>query len=60
MLYLGEVQDEGNTGDEDKIEEAHGGKEVSHFSKVGAAQEHLEQHLGGEEATVYTSDYASI
>lgn len=51
MLHLGEVEDEGHTGDEDEIEEAHGGEEVSHLSEVGAAQEHLEQHLDGEETT---------
>lgn len=49
MLYPGEVEDEGHTGDEDEIEEAHGGKEVGHLSKVGAAQKHLEQHLDVEE-----------
>lgn len=52
MLHLCEVEDEGHTGDEDEVEEAHGGKEVSHLSKVGTAEEHLEQHLHGEETTV--------
>lgn len=52
MLYFGEVEDERHTGDKDEIEEAHGGKEVSHFSKVGATQEHLEQHLDNEETAV--------
>lgn len=51
MLHLGEVENEGHTGDEDEVEEAHGGKEVSHLSKVGAAQEHLKQHLNGKETT---------
>lgn len=41
VLHLGKVEDEGHAGDEDEIEEAHGGKKVSHFSKVGASQEHL-------------------
>ena len=49
MLHLGEVEDEGHTGDEDEVEEAHGGEEVSHLSQVGTAQKHLEQHLVGEE-----------
>lgn len=53
MLHFGEVEDEGHTGDEDEIEEAHGGKEVSHFSDVGTAQEHLEQHLDEEETTFH-------
>lgn len=48
MLHLGEVEDKGHTGDEDEVEEAHGGKEVSHLSKVCTAQKHLEQHLDGE------------
>lgn len=48
VLYPGEVEDEGNTGDEDEVEEAHGGKKMSYFSKVGAAKEHLEQHLDSE------------
>lgn len=48
MLYLGEVEDEGHTGDENEVEEAHGGKEMSHLSKIGTAKEHLEQHLDGE------------
>lgn len=51
VFYHGEGEDERHTGDKDEIEEAHGGKEVSHFSKVGAAQEHLEQHLDGEETS---------
>lgn len=52
MFHSGEVEDEGHTGDEDEIEEAHSGKEVSDFSKVGTAQEHLEQHLDGEDTAV--------
>lgn len=46
MLYFSEVEDEGHAGDEDEVEKSHGGKKMSHFSKVGAAEEHLEQHLG--------------
>lgn len=49
MLHLGEVEDEGHTWDENEVEEAHGGKEMSHFSKVGTAQEHLKQHLHTKE-----------
>lgn len=49
VLNLGEVEDEGHTGDEDEVEEAHGGKEVGHLSKAGTAQKHLEQHLVDEE-----------
>lgn len=45
MLHFGEVEDEGNEGDEDEIEDAHGGEEVSHLTQVGTAQEHLKQHL---------------
>lgn len=53
MLHLGEVQNEGHTGDEDEIEEAHGGKEMSYLPKVGASQEHLKQHLNGKEMSVH-------
>lgn len=47
MLHFGEVQDEGNTGDEDEIENAHRGEEMSSLSQIGAAEEHLKQHLSG-------------
>lgn len=47
MLHPSEVEDERHTGDEDEVEKTHGGKKMSHFSKVGAADEHLEQHLDG-------------
>lgn len=53
VLHLGEVQNEGHTGDEDEIEEAHGGKEMSYLSKVGASQEHLKQHLNGKETSAH-------
>lgn len=46
MLYSGEVEDEGHTGDEDQVEEAHGWEEVGNFSQVGTAQEHFKQNLG--------------
>lgn len=46
MLHFGEVQDKGNTGDEDKIEKAHRGEEMSSLSQIGTAEEHLKQHLG--------------
>lgn len=45
VLHSGEVQDEGHTGDEDQVEEAHGGEEVRNLSQVGTAQEHLKQNL---------------
>lgn len=59
MLYLGEVEDEWYTGDEDEVEEAYSGKKMSHFSKVGTPQEHLEQHLHDEATTVRFSPYNS-
>lgn len=37
VLHPGEVEDEGHTRDEDQVEEAHGGEEVSDFSQVGTA-----------------------
>lgn len=48
MLHPGEVEDKGHTGDEDQVEEAHGGEEVGDLSKVGTAQEHLKQNLEEE------------
>lgn len=45
MLHFGEVQDEGNTGDEDEIENAHRGEEMSSLSQISTAEEHLKQHL---------------
>lgn len=41
VLHFSEVEDEGNTGDEDKVKEAHGGKKVGNLSKIGTAYEHL-------------------
>lgn len=51
MLHSGEVQDKGHTGDEDQVEEAHGGEEVSNLSQVGTAQKHLKQNLGSGQTT---------
>lgn len=48
VLHLGKVENERHAGDEDEVEDAHGGEEVGHLSEVGAAQEHLQQHLCGE------------
>lgn len=45
VLHPGKVEDEGYTGDEDQVEEAHGGEEVGDLSQVGTAQEHLKQNL---------------
>lgn len=59
VLHLGEVEDEGHTWDENEVEEAHGGKEMSHFSKVGTAQEHLEQHLRAKE-TMLNSQFTPV
>lgn len=47
MLHSGEVQDEGNAGDEDEIEKAHRGEEMSSLAQIGTAEEHLKQHLSG-------------
>lgn len=47
MLHSGEEQDEGNAGDEDEIEKAHGGEEISSFAQISTAEEHLKQHLSG-------------
>lgn len=55
MLDPGEVEDEGHAGDEDQVEEAYSGKEMSHLPEVGASQEHLEKHLHDG---IYSSDYA--
>lgn len=45
VFHPSKVEDKRYTGDEDQVEEAHGGEEVSDLSQVGTAQEHLKQNL---------------
>lgn len=53
MLHSGEVQDEGNAGDEDEIEKAHGGEEMSSLAQISTSEEHLKQHLSGFAGKAY-------
>lgn len=47
VLHFGEVENQGNAGDEDEVEETHRGKEMSCLAQIGTAKEHLKQHLSG-------------